>query len=57
VSDIHLGKDTANDVSFRTLGDYSDTWIKADGTWLLTGRRKDNRATMGSMDVFKRQVE
>ena len=53
VSDIHLGKDAALDLSFRTLGDYSDTWIKVDGTWLMSQRKKDNRATVGSMDIFK----
>lgn len=53
VSDMHLGKDTSDDISFRTLGNYSDTWEKVDGAWLITQRIKDNRATIGSMDVFK----
>ena len=53
VSDMHLSKDPANDSHFRTLGDYSDKWSKVDGTWIMTHRVKDNRASMGSMDVFK----
>lgn len=53
VSDMHLGKDTGDNISFRTLGNYCDTWKKVDGVWLIARRVKDNRATIGSMDVFK----
>jgi SnoaL-like domain len=53
VSDMHLPKNTDSDISFRTLGDYSDKWARVNGTWLITERVKDNRATLGSMDVFK----
>lgn len=52
VSDMHLGKDNSDNLSFRTLGNYSDTWKKVGGVWLITQRVKDNRATTGSMDVF-----
>ena len=52
-SDMHLGKNTSDDLDFRTLGNYSDTWKKVGDTWLITRRIKDNRATIGSMDVFK----
>lgn len=54
VSDMHLAKDTAPELSFRTLGLYRDQWIKQDGSWKLNHRVKDNRATIGSMDVFSR---
>ena len=53
VSDMHLGKDTKSDISFRTLGDYCDEWKKTDGAWLMIKRVKDNRASLGSLDVFK----
>ncbi|MEM1114359.1 MAG: nuclear transport factor 2 family protein [Pseudomonadota bacterium] len=52
VSDMHLSSDPASDISFRTLGNYSDTWVKQDGAWLIARRIKDNRAAVGSMDVF-----
>lgn len=53
VSDVHLGKDTSLDISFRTLGNYSDTWVKIDGKWRMSKRIKNNRATLGTMSVFK----
>ncbi len=53
VSDLHLSKDTSLDISFRTLGNYSDTWVKIDGEWRISKRIKNNRATLGSMTVFK----
>ena len=54
VADLHLSKDPASELSFRTLGNYSDRWVRRDGVWLLCSRHKDNRATVGSMDVFSR---
>lgn len=53
VSDMHLSKDRSLGASFRTLGNYSDTWVKTEGVWLLSRRVKNNRATVGSMDVFE----
>lgn len=53
VSDIHLGKDQSLETSFRTLGNYSDTWRKTGGVWRISRRVKNNRATLGSMDVFR----
>lgn len=53
VSDMHLSKDTSLDISFRTLGNYSDTWVKTNGKWQMSKRIKNNRATLGSMAVFK----
>lgn len=52
VSDMHLGKNPHNELHFRTLGNYSDNWIKVGDTWLMSERVKHNRATLGSMDVF-----
>lgn len=53
VADMHLSSSGNDDVSFRTLGNYSDSWVKAGGDWKLARRVKDNRAVIGSMDVFK----
>jgi SnoaL-like domain len=53
VSDVHLGKDTSLDIGFRTLGNYSDTWVKIGGKWRMSKRIKKNRATLGTMSVFK----
>ncbi len=52
VADMHLGAGEKNDLTFRTLGIYNDDWKKVDGRWLMCRRIKDNRATIGSMDVF-----
>ena len=43
----------ASELTFRTLGNYSDQWVHEDGTWRITRRFKDNRATLGSFDVFR----
>lgn len=53
VSDMHLSRNEDSDIYFRTLGNYSDKWSKVDGTWLMTHRTKNNRAKIGSLDVFK----
>lgn len=53
VSDMHLAKDSSLDISFRTLGNYSDTWVKIDNQWRMAKRMKDNRATLGTMSVFE----
>jgi hypothetical protein len=53
VSDMHLAKNPASELTFRTLGNYSDQWVHEDGTWRITRRFKDNRATLGSFDVFR----
>lgn len=52
VSDMHLAKDEQRDIQFRTLGNYSDSWVRRDGQWLLSKRVKNNRALLGTMDVF-----
>lgn len=53
VCDMHLSKDSSLDISFRTLGNYSDTWVKINGKWRMSKRIKNNRATLGTMSVFK----
>jgi hypothetical protein len=53
VSDMHLSKDSSLDMSFRTLGNYSDTGVKIDGKWRMSKRIKHNRAALGTMSVFK----
>jgi hypothetical protein len=52
VSDMHLGKDKNSGLTFRTMGEYNDEWVCLQGCWLLKRREKDNRATIGTMDVF-----
>ncbi|MEH6582840.1 MAG: nuclear transport factor 2 family protein [Halioglobus sp.] len=52
VSDMHVGQGDKSELTFRTLGRYSDQWVKVDGAWLMSHRVKDNGATIGSMDVF-----
>jgi hypothetical protein len=52
VADIHVGRDDKSSLTFRTLGIYRDQWRKIDGRWLICRRVKDNRQTIGSMDVF-----
>ena len=55
VCDMHLASDEPSGDSFRTLGIYHDQWQRAGDTWLMCRRRKDNRAILGSMDVFKKE--
>jgi len=52
VCDMHLSKGADSDVTFRTMGEYTDTWQQQNERWVLSRRVKDNRATIGSMDVF-----
>lgn len=52
VSDMHLGKTEDPEVTFRTMGEYNDTWQRINERWVLIRRIKDNRAIIGSMDVF-----
>jgi len=53
VSDMHLSRDSKSELTFRTLGNYRDKWELINSEWLLVHRIKDNRATIGSMDIFK----
>lgn len=54
VSDMHLSSDEHSEKQFRTLGNYSDTWSKLNGVWIMIERIKDNRATIGSFEVFNK---
>lgn len=51
VHDLHLSRSNP-DLAFQTLGDYHDRWERRDGSWRLVERVKDNRGTVGSLDVF-----
>ncbi|RLQ20214.1 DUF4440 domain-containing protein [Seongchinamella sediminis] len=53
VCDMHLARDKSRGDSFRTLGIYHDQWQRVGDTWLMTRRKKYNRATLGTMDVFR----
>ncbi len=53
VADIHLARSAESEAYFRTLGNYHDQWLRHQGEWRLVERRTDNRALMGTMDVFK----
>lgn len=53
VCDMHLASNEASGESFRTLGIYRDEWVRMGNEWLMSRRKKDNRATLGSMGVFK----
>ncbi len=52
VADMHLGKGRKKKLSFRTLGRYTDKWVKIDGRWLMCERAKENRANVGTLRVF-----
>ncbi len=52
VSDMHLGRGERAQLTYRTLGDYHDRWRRTDGRWRLIERRKDNRAYLGSPEIF-----
>ena len=52
VADMHLGKGEKNQLTFRTLGVYHDEWVQIGDNWLLSRRVKDNRETIGTLDVF-----
>lgn len=52
VSDMHVGTGEHAGATFRTLGDYHDQWRQVDGRWLMTGRRKLNRAVLGDIQVL-----
>jgi SnoaL-like domain len=51
VRDLHLSRSNP-ELTFHTLGDYHDRWERRDGRWWLVERVKDNRGTVGSLDVF-----
>jgi hypothetical protein len=48
VSDMHIGAGDRSELTFRTLGDYHDSWVRRGDRWLLARRVKHNRAHIGS---------
>ena len=54
VSDMHLGTGDRSAVTFSTLGEYHDEWVRVDGRWRMSARTKESRAVLGSFDVFRR---
>lgn len=52
VSDMHLGTDDQAHLTFSTLGDYHDQWIRIDGAWRMCHRTKLNRAHIGTIEVL-----
>ena len=54
VSDMHLGAGDRSDLTFSTLGEYVDRWVRNGDEWFLVERRKESRAVIGSFDVFRR---
>jgi ketosteroid isomerase-like protein len=51
VHDLHLSTGQPQ-ATFHTLGDYHDRWERRDRRWRLVERMKDNRGTVGSLEVF-----
>ena len=54
VCDMHLAPDNNPTDFFRTLGDYHDTWAKINDTWKIKQRIKDNRGTLGDIEIMRR---
>lgn len=52
VCDMHLGKGDKSEMSFHTLGRYSDEWKLMDNGWRMVRRVKDNRGWRGSLAIF-----
>jgi len=52
VSDMHLGTGKQSTLTFSTLGDYHDQWVRVDGEWRMCHRTKLNRAHIGDITVL-----
>lgn len=52
VSDLHLGTGPTAGLSFETLGDYHDRWVRLDGRWRLAHRTKRSTGTVGTTAVL-----
>lgn len=52
VADMHVGAGDKAQLNFRTLGEYHDAWVRRDGAWRITHRRKLSRALIGSIEVL-----
>lgn len=52
VADMHVGTGDRSHLTFRTLGDYRDSWIRTDAGWRIAERIKHNRAHVGDIAVL-----
>lgn len=52
VSDLHLGVGARKGLSFSTLGDYHDRWVRSSGGWRMSHRSKQIRGTLGEIAVL-----
>ncbi|MFD4182976.1 nuclear transport factor 2 family protein [Rhodococcus sp. NPDC058514] len=52
VADMHVGAGERSHLTFQTLGDYHDRWVRRGDAWLLGRRVKVNRAHIGSFEAL-----
>lgn len=52
VSDMHKGAGDKAHLTFSTLGEYQDSWVRRGGRWWMIHRRKLNHAHLGSLEVL-----
>jgi hypothetical protein len=52
VSDMHVGVGDKAHLTFSTLGEYHDRWLRRGDRWWLVHRTKLNRAHLGSISVL-----
>ncbi|PTD19306.1 nuclear transport factor 2 family protein [Sphingomonas fennica] len=52
VADMHVGLGDRAHLTFRTLGDYRDRWVRTAAGWRIAERIKHNRAHVGDMAVL-----
>ena len=52
VSDMHIGAGNKAHLTFSTLGEYHDRWLRHGDRWWLVHRTKLNRAHLGSSSVL-----
>ncbi|SNS08348.1 SnoaL-like domain-containing protein [Sphingomonas laterariae] len=52
VADMHVGLGDRSHLTFRTLGDYHDHWVRTADGWRIAERIKHNRAHVGDMAVL-----
>lgn len=52
VSDMHKGLGEKAQLTFSTLGEYHDSWVRRGGRWWMSHRHKLNRAQLGSIEVL-----
>lgn len=57
VSDLHLGIDDRQGLSFSTLGDYHDEWHLVGDAWRMSRRTKHMHGTLGDIRVFGGQPD